>query len=150
MPKMQRDDAFPLIEFLAKQVVSTSSSTAVHHAFHPWETFVVRECSQTLAAVRGWVVKALFVAYDDLRHANRPYLTVLYRMACGTLLVLQLPKLPISKLSYLQIPEKDVTFQGEDGFKVGIDCWYIVGDANDFVVKKGPQKRQHLARKPCG
>lgn len=147
MSRMNRDDALMLVKALHQELKPTGTRTALHHAYNPFFTYVVRETSYTLDSAHDWLVPGLFVAYDDIEKANRPNVVVIYKMGCGAILSLALPKLPDKKIpTYLTVFEKGKTFKGEPGVKIGIQHWSHVANQSDFTVKKGKTKSRHLAR----
>jgi hypothetical protein len=148
MPRMKREDAQMLIERM-NELKPTGTRTALHQAMTPLLSFVVRETTYTLKSAPGWLVPGLFVAYDDIKKAIRSNIVILYKMGCGTILSLVLPKLPNKKFpSHLTVLEAGKVYRGEAGVKIGIENWVKVGSVYDFIEKKGPIKTRHLARKP--
>lgn len=148
---MKRDDALALVDFLSKGYNRPGSRTSRFHGHNAWTSFVVRESSDTLAQAHQWEVPGLFIADAEIIDSIRPYITYVYKMGCGAILVLVLPKFVVH--GEVKVPnnlialQKGVLYYSEPGFKVALQNWTTVGDFNDLVIKKGEQKARHVARK---
>ncbi len=148
---MKRDDALALVEFLNKGYNRPGSRTSRYHGYNSWTSFVVRESSDTLAQAHQWEVPGLFIANAEVTDSIRPYITYIYKMGCGAILMLVLPKYVVH--GEVKVPnnlitlQKGVLYYSEPGFKVSLQNWITIGNFNDLVIKSGELKARHVARK---
>ncbi len=143
MAKMSSSQAIPLIQYFVKDVKPAGSTTFPYHAYNFMSTFIVRTCSHSLEAASKWAVKGLFVSYDDIEKSARPNITIIYKMSCGSLLSIVLPKRSISALSSLfNILQSD-----KSGFKIHLGDWYKLNNIKSLVSKNGSILKPHFAKK---
>ena len=148
---MKRDDALALVEFLSSDYHRPGSRTSRFHGHNSWTSFVVRETHDTLVQARQWEIPGLFIANAEITDSIRPYITYFYKMGCGAILTLILPKFVVH--GEVKIPnnlialQKDVLYYSETGFKISLQNWITIGNFNDLVIKSGELKARHVARK---
>lgn len=149
---MKRDDAVVLMDHFASEVKHAGTTTAPYHGFNGWTAYLVKDTKSPLANAKDWEVPGLFISYNELKAIRKPYLTIFYKMGCGAILVLVLPV--VKKGNEFKVPNnfmvlrRNGVFNGEEGLWIALEHWHNIGNTNDYVNKKGSQKRQHLAKKP--
>lgn len=135
---MKRDDALTLVEFLNKDFNRPGTRTSRHHGYNAWTSFIVRETTATLQQAQEWDAPGLFIANADITESIKPYVTCIYKMGCGTLLVLVLPKHIVH--GEVKVPnnfivmQKGVLYGSEPGFKIALQNWTEAGTYNELVA----------------
>lgn len=144
MPKLKHDEALRIIDFLHAQYRHAGSKTSTIQAYDSFVSYILKESKYSLDSIETWEIPGLFVAHDDIQKSVRPNVIVIYKMGCGTLVSLMLPKIH-GYPPYLSVQGK--VFKGELGFVVDRKHWQVLGNVNELVLKQGKKRATHLSRK---
>lgn len=139
--KIRRDDALAILKHFVKDAKRPGTATAAYHGFNAWSNFLVKATSATLEGAHMWEVPGLFISFDEIKNCtNKPYLTVLYQMGCGRVMVLVLPVVLLD--NKVKIPNNFTVlkyggmFAGEYGFWIGLDDWHDAGQVVPITKKR--------------
>lgn len=139
----KQDTAKAAVDFLGR-INPMGHKNSSYDGFNAFSLFKYYECNDKAVDVENWTYPGLFIP-DSLFGSDklRPYVTVVYRFACGNAKYIILPTNRV--LMKKQFSPYEVKFGSEFGFKFHISQWYWSVEPLK-IQKSGPKRKVHFAR----
>jgi len=116
---------------------SLAHQSSIYDGITDFSVFQHLTCSHTWEdAQKFWQNPGLFVSLEAVQQSPRPKITIIYEMACGTLLSLDLPKLngyrypaDLFRIAYEHVRDTEL------GILVHFMHWIKIGETTEFSHK---------------